>query len=52
MAEFEIHLEVELMGLDDEFDMRGEEKRKIKFDSLKFIYSLRNRMKSCAIYYN
>lgn len=32
----EIHLEIKLMGL-DESDVRSEEKRKIKFDSFRFI---------------
>lgn len=37
MAKSEVHLKIELTGLADEFDVRSEEKRKIKFDSLSFI---------------
>lgn len=29
MAKFEIHLMIELIGLDGEFDVRGEEKEKL-----------------------
>ena len=37
MAKSQIHLETKLTRLHDEFDVRGEGERKIKFDSLSFI---------------
>ena len=37
MVAFEIHLEIESMGPPDEFDVRGEEKRQIKFSPLRFV---------------
>lgn len=37
MAKSEIHLEIELTGLHDKFDVRREEERKIKLDSLRFV---------------